>query len=388
MTQFLVPNLFSAPDISDDRVWELVQRGMGPEFHWLLTEKHDVCFSGIGQGWSGWKRRDCVTSHAGFRATRSFPLNAILAWLTHFQDALRLAGKDVLIILAPTPLSGLGAALAKVFAGNRIRLVVRIRGHTASKSLYVKRSKWQFKLIESIEAFVACRANLILPLGKFTYDLAISYGVRPERMIVLPRVIPWAKRAEIKDLPGRPNLLFAGRLVEEKGVHILLRAMVIVRERVPNAHLLIAGDGSYRSTLEQIADSLGIRDSVSFLGWLQAEHLQNAYRNSWLLVLPSICEEGLGTVLVEAGLMGRPVVGSDLGGIRDIIRHGENGFLVPPGDPSALAHAILAILQDRDLASRMGFANARAVKEYLSAWEEAVEKVRDAIQRLFNHDPE
>lgn len=385
MSQFLVTNLLYAPDISDERVWELVQRKMRRDLPWLLTGKHDVCFSGIGQRWSGWKRRDCVTSHAGFGATRSFPLNSALAWLTHFQDALRLAGKDVLIVLAPTPVSGLGAALARVFAGNRIRLVVRVQGHTASKALYVRRSKWQFKLVESIEAFVLCRANLVLPGGKFTYNLAISYRVSPERIIVLPYAVSWAKCAEIADLPARPNLLFAGRLEKGKGVHILLQAMVMVRERVPDVRLLIAGDGSYRPTLEQIADSLGIRDRVSFLGWLQAEHLQNVFRDSWLLALPSIWEEGLGMVLVEAGLMGRPIVGSDLGGIRDIIHHGENGFLVPPGNPNALADAILAILQDRDLASRMGLANAEVAKGYLSAREEAVEKVRDAIQKLFNN---
>ena len=101
-----------------------------------------------------------------------------------------------------------------------------------------------------------------------------------------------------------------------------------------------------------------------------------------MLVLPSIVEEGLGMVLVEAGLMGRPVVASDIGGIRDIVRHGENGFLVPPGDPKALANAIVSVLKDRDLARRMGIAGRRIAQEYLAGREETIKRVQQRIYKL------
>jgi glycosyltransferase involved in cell wall biosynthesis len=76
---------------------------------------------------------------------------------------------------------------------------------------------------------------------------------------------------------------------------------------------------------------------VSGTGSDSGADLRVAYREAWVLVLPSILEEGLGMVLVEAGLMGRPVIGSDLGGIKDIIQCGYNGLLVPPGNSKALA---------------------------------------------------
>jgi len=87
-------------------------------------------------------------------------------------------------------------------------------------------------------------------------------------------------------------------------------------------------------------------------------------------------------VLVEAGLMGRAVIGSDLGGIRDIIRHGYNGLLVPPGDPEALAESVGAVLQERDVATRMGLANREIALDYLSGREQAVKQVRQAICAL------
>jgi glycosyltransferase involved in cell wall biosynthesis len=117
------------------------------------------------------------------------------------------------------------------------------------------------------------------------------------------------------------------------------------------------------------------------LGWLEADDLQRAYQEAWVLVLPSIWEEGLGMVLVEAGLMGRPVIGSNLGGIRDIIHHGHNGFLVPPGGAKALAEAVAIILTDADLAARMGQANRQVAKSYLTTRDATLEQVRAAILR-------
>jgi glycosyltransferase involved in cell wall biosynthesis len=384
MPQFLCTNVWHAPNISDDAKWEFVVRKINRDFPWLLTEQHDVLFSGIGQGWCGWRKRGRIESHAGFRSIPFSLYNAALAWLTHFCDALRLIKKESVVVLAPTPLSGLGAVLAKLLVPRRMHLVVRVIGHTASKALYVKRSRLQFKLLEKIERSVLCRADLVLPMGKFTHELTLAYGARPQTVIVLPFPVSWADVAKITGLPAKPAVLFAGRLEREKGVDILLQAMRMVKKSLPNVHLLIAGDGSYRATLESLVDALDLRETVSFLGWLQADALQLAYKDSILLTMPSICEEGLGMVLIEAGLMGRPVVASEIGGIRDVVRHGENGLLVPPGDAMALANAIATILKDRQLATHMGLAGSSIAREYLAGREDALEHVRQAIHGLLN----
>jgi glycosyltransferase involved in cell wall biosynthesis len=385
MTQFVLANLFEAPNISDDAVWERVQTRIRRDFPWLLTEKHNVCLSGIGKAWSGWRKRDQIVSHAGWRATEYFSLNVLLAWLTHFIDVLRLSRKGSVVVLVPSPEAGFGVTVAKFFAKRRIRTVVRVTAHVASKSLYIKRSRRRFKLLKKIERFVLGGADLVLPMGNFTYELARSNGVRSDRLIVLQFPIPWVNGAKVADLPVSPTILCAARLVEEKGVQILLQAMPLVINELPDARLLIAGRGTYRPVLEKTAESLGIRDKVSFLGFVNRGDLQKVYGDTSLFVLPSIWEEGLGMVLMEAALMGRPLVASDLGGIRDAIRHEENGLLVPPGNAAALAEAIVKVLKDRHLAGTMGLAGNGIAREYLEGREKAVEHSRKAICGLFSN---
>ena len=384
MPEFLVTNLGFAPDIEDDQVWGFVRMKIRRDYPWILGEKRSICFSGVGPGWRGWRARGTVTSHAGFRSTRSSILNAVLAWLTHFKDVLSLGGDELLMVLVPTPGSGLGAALAKGIPGTQLRLIVRIQGHSASKARNVRRSEWRFKVLESIERFVIRRADLVVPMGPFTRHLGISQGSSPDKAITLPFPIRWADRVEVVEPPESPNVLFVGRLEKEKGVSFLIKAMALVTEKLPGARLLIAGDGGYRSALAKIAKSERVQNEVSFLGWLEDEQLRLAYKKSRLLVLPSIWEEGLGMVLLEAGLMGRPVIASDIGGIKDVVRHGENGLLVPPGDIVSLTTAILVLLKDKELAERMGLAGARIANEYLRGRDEAVDRVRKAILELAN----
>jgi len=219
------------------------------------------------------------------------------------------------------------------------------------------------------------------------------HGIFHKRSRYLPRLEPrqgdhtavsirWADRAEITEPPESPNVLFVGRLEKEKGVHFLIQAMAMVREKLADARLLIAGEGGYRSALIEIVKSGGVHDIVSFLGWLEEEQLRLAYKKSRLLVLPSIWEEGQGMVLLEAGLMGRPVIASDIGGIKDVVRHGENGLLVPPGDIVSLTSAILELLKDKERGERMGLAGARIANEYLLGRNEALGRVRKAILEL------
>lgn len=376
---FLIANFPYTADISQPETWDFVQRKFERDFPWLLADNYKIVLSGLGKRWRGMHSQRNITSHAGWKASGWMLLDAILAWVTHFFDALGASRQMLVISIAPTPESGLGIALAKLFHKEKIRLVVRVQGHTASKALYVHRSIWRFRILDWIESFVLRQADLILPMGEFTRGLSLKKGANPERIVVLPFPMRWADRARTEPIAPEPRVLFVGRLEKEKGVHILLEAMKIVLQRMPSAQLLIAGNGSYRQVLEALTERLGLTESVSFLGWLGSEEIQRLYCKARVLVLPSIWGEGLGMVLVEAGLMGRPVIGSDLGGIRDIIRHGYNGFLVPPGDAKALAEAILRVLQDIELASKMGLANTEVARAYLSTRDKALEQVRLAI---------
>lgn len=113
-------------------------------------------------------------------------------------------------------------------------------------------------MLDWIESFVLRRADLVLPMGKFTKELALQKGANPSNTIVLPFPVRWADSATVIDFPTEPAVLFAGRLEREKGVQVLFEALKYVKETVPQVRLFIAGEGSYRQRLESLADFLGL----------------------------------------------------------------------------------------------------------------------------------
>ncbi len=200
------------------------------------------------------------------------------------------------------------------------------------------------------------------------------------------RVIPYtlgftsdsAPRLPARD--GTLRILFVGRLVERKGVTHLIEA---VRRLPPDSRprLTVIGDGPERTSLEAQIARDGLSGRVTVRGRVSEAELKDAYASSDVLVLPSILDargdtEGLGVVLLEAMSYGVPVIGSNLGGITDIVRDGETGLLVPPGDPLQLAAALQRLASDRDLATRLGEAGRKHVAAafgwpaIMAQWEE------------------
>jgi glycosyltransferase involved in cell wall biosynthesis len=142
-----------------------------------------------------------------------------------------------------------------------------------------------------------------------------------------------------------------GHLTPRKGQHFLLRAAPAILERVPRACFLFCGEGQFRQRLEQMAAALGVSEQVRFLGFMP--DVRPALQSLDVFVLPSE-REALGVALLEAMAMGKPVVGSRVGGIAEAVEHGKSGLLVPPGDVEALAGAVLALLLDGNLRERIG----------------------------------
>lgn len=173
--------------------------------------------------------------------------------------------------------------------------------------------------------------------------------------------------------PGAPfELLFVGRLVERKGVHLLLEALAALpRSRALVLH--VVGDGPDRASLEERAARLGVGDRVIFHGFVSAEEKLRRFAACDAFVLPAVVDakgdtEGLGVVLLEAMTYGKPVIASAAGGIVDIVQGGRNGWLVPPGDAPALAAAVEACMDDPARARRFGAQGRIDVAEGFS-WE-------------------
>jgi len=165
-----------------------------------------------------------------------------------------------------------------------------------------------------------------------------------------------------------PQFLYVGRLKRYKGVETALRALATARRARPDMVLLIAGQGDDRRRLERVASALGLDGAARFLGFVSEEDKRRLLCESWAVVFPSP-KEGWGITNVEAAASATPAVASDSPGLRESVRHGETGFLVPHGDSDALAERLLALATDPDLVARLG-ARARAFAEGLT-WEAA-----------------
>jgi glycosyltransferase involved in cell wall biosynthesis len=163
-----------------------------------------------------------------------------------------------------------------------------------------------------------------------------------------------------------PVAAFAGRLVRKKGADVLLRAFARVRRELPEARLVVVGDGPERPGLERLVRDLGLGGAVTMCGRLSRDEAADRLDGAWVQVVPSRYQEPFGVVILEAMARGTAVVASRTGGIPEIVRDGETGLLVPPEDEDALAGALLAVLGDRALAERLGRAGRRVAAAHFS----------------------
>ncbi|HNO09969.1 MAG TPA: glycosyltransferase, partial [bacterium] len=156
---------------------------------------------------------------------------------------------------------------------------------------------------------------------------------------------------------GRIILLTVGRLVKAKGHDVVIRALPEIQKRVPNILYVIAGEGVEKEQLINLVESLSLKNSVHFTGYITPTGLEELYAISDLFVLagrwtPTFVE-GFGLVLVEAAIRGKPVIGARIGGIPEAIEDGVSGIVIEPEDPSQVAKAVMDILSDQNLYDRM-----------------------------------
>ena len=159
---------------------------------------------------------------------------------------------------------------------------------------------------------------------------------------------------------AHPTVVFVGRLRRYKGVDWVMRSFPAVLARVPDARLVVIGDGPFERALRRAAGRLGVAQAVDFLGFLPSAEKVRWLRQAWVVVQPSP-KEGWGLTVIEAGACGTAVVAADSPGLRDSVRRDETGLLVPYGDDAALTAALARVIEDRALRERLAAAGiARA----------------------------
>ena len=220
------------------------------------------------------------------------------------------------------------------------------------------------RFFAGVERFIAARVDRVISVSDIDRRFGVEQGILPaDRTASIPNGIAVNGAGPPPQIrPERLRVVTVARLVPQKGIPVLLQAARRVRDRFPEAEFTILGDGPDRAALEAQARRLGIGDGVVFAG--ATRNASSRLGEFDLFVLPSLWE-GMPISLLEAMAAARPVVATSVSGSRELVLDGETGRLVPPGDPEALAQAILELATDPALAASMARAGRdRARRNY------------------------
>ncbi len=350
------------------------------DFPWFFEEEWEIERWGLRRSGPRQSQHDVRGLTFPFPA---FPrvLLPVVVWATQFVQSLLRPRAGIYI--AYDPIKGTGAAAARFLRRSSPVLVVRFISDFSARAGLLYGKRLESRVLRVLERFVLARADIVLPIGPHTRKLALEAGVLEERIVELPNTVRWF---EMKPPPvareSPPRVAAAGRLAPEKGFDVLIAAFAEIAEPFPDVMLDIAGDGPERLNLENLATSLGIADRVRFPGWLDTQSMLGLYGGALVFVLPSRINEGFPTVLLEAALARCALVGTDVGGIRDIVHPDRTGIVIPPNDPDALARALRTLLQDPEHATRLGEAAWTEARYGLEHRAEAVQRVREQVNAL------
>lgn len=168
-------------------------------------------------------------------------------------------------------------------------------------------------------------------------------------------------------LENKKVIFFNGRLRRAKGGEQLIKSLKIVKEKINNVLLLISGDKSgYINNLLELSEKLGLGENIVFTGWLDEQTMKLAYKVSDVCVVPSICFDSFPTVNLEAMAIKKPVIATCFGGSKEIIKDGENGYIINPLDIKTMAEKIIDLVQNEDKAKQFGEIGYGIVKDQFS----------------------
>jgi glycosyltransferase involved in cell wall biosynthesis len=278
------------------------------------------------------------------------------------------------------------ANLFGLLAGFLCRTPVKIM--TRRPGVEPKDVSFGYHLYFKAETFLARFVDIVVPNSEAGRVFMTGKGVRPERIRVIPNGLNLTRlmndRLPLEEARRKINLPLnarvigtVGRLAPKNAHTFLIQAAALVKEKMPDVKFALVGDGPLRASLENQAKELGVSDSVIFFG--ERRNIGIYFSAFDVAVLTSRLE-GCSNCLIEAMAMGKPVVATAVDGNREIVEHGQNGLLVPFGNPEAVAEAILTLIDDLEAADIMGqranelivdkFSLEKMVNEYQSLYEE------------------
>jgi glycogen synthase len=293
-------------------------------------------------------------------------LQEFVAWVEHMNADMLAAGVELGDQLAFDLVHGHDWLIASAgdHLARRFRCPLVMTIHATE---YGRHQGWVDKhpqsYIHGVERWVTNRADRVVTCSHYMRGhVADIYGLEESRVSVIPNGIDPDDLEPVADLDrlraefARPDervVLLVGRLVYEKGFQLALDALPGLIERLGNVRFLVAGSGTHEAHLREQAQTLGLMEHGTFLGWIGDDVLHSLYRISDLCVVPSLYEP-FGLVALEAMASGCPCIVADTGGLREIVPEDDRvGLRFNGGDPEHLATMVERLLTDDPLRNRL-----------------------------------
>jgi phosphatidylinositol alpha-1,6-mannosyltransferase len=225
-------------------------------------------------------------------------------------------------------------------------------------------------------------AAAVIAVSSYAQGLALRFGAPTEPTHQIPPGID-LYRAPVDVRASRPTIVTVARLEQRyKGHDVLIRALALVRARLPDVRLVVIGDGPLRPVYERLARSLGLDGTVEFRGAVDDDARDRALDEAHVFAMPSRLPsdgggEGFGMVYLEAAVHGLPTVAGDVAGAVDAIEHGRTGLLVDPRDHVAVAGALTTLLEHPAEAEALGRAAAKRAEDF--SWPRIGERVAEVL---------
>ncbi|PSO43384.1 hypothetical protein BRC19_00780 [Candidatus Saccharibacteria bacterium QS_5_54_17] len=322
---------------------------------------------------------------ANFKKTPLYFLKVLCYTVVMFLRSVWITRREQIPIINPHWLipQGFIAVAASYFTGAKI--IITIHGGDIFS--------FHGKIMRSIKRWVLKKADEVVVNSSATLEAAKSiYGAREYR--VIPMGLDYQhfnKAADTETIRKRHGLdgftiLFVGRLVKIKGVEYLLESLKLLWDENHHFKALIVGEGPKREKLHDYVVNNGMEDAVEFVGWVDSAEIPVYYQAADVFVGPSIISqegrpEALGLVFAEALASGTPVIATDTGGIKDIIKHKENGLLVSEKSAEEIKKALKVLDNDEQLRKTYAENGMRHVKKTFS-WKSVGKQYSNLLQKL------
>lgn len=237
-------------------------------------------------------------------------------------------------------------------------------------------------LIAKVARFILKKVDKVITVSDSIKKKVIAFGASADKVITIPNGVP--DQNTFLNLPPKDgvdySVLFVGRLVPQKNVQFLLKAINLLKNKLPEIKLVIVGDGPQRGKLEDYVRKKSLEKQVSFEGAKPREKIYDYFQKADLFVLPSTIE-GLPIVILEALAAGKPIITTPVEGVPEIIKNGENGLIVESNDVNELANSVIKLFEDKSLRDRL-IANSRKTIRKKYNWADIAQHTKDIYKTV------